>query len=118
MSLVKKRLNLADTDVTQDQKIQEFISEADSFTNTQLAIFTTVPIINPEQELISLNTSLAAALTQFWTSQTKSPDLKAIIDYYETRLAAYIQSIYGKRARDGLGTGLWSKAKSQVTGTE
>lgn len=115
---VKQMLNIPDTTTSQDDKLTRHIGEADNYANNQLALFTTTPVPNPDPNLVSLCSALAASLATYWNSQSKSPDLLDGIKYYEKRLANHIQAVYGRRNLDGLGENRWGKTSSGILGTE
>ena len=63
---VKKRLNIPDATKASDGKIQDQINEADNYVNNQINLHAQTPISNPDAELISLASSLAATLFNYW----------------------------------------------------
>jgi hypothetical protein len=115
---VKLLLNIPDSVTASDDKLNRHIAEADNYVDTQLGLFVATPVANPDPNIISLGSSLAAAFATYWNSQSKSPDLLASITYYERRLANHIQAIYGKRNIDGLGASRWGKSTGGILGTE
>lgn len=115
---VKQLLNIPDIVTASDAKIEQAVDDADSYANTQLTLFTTVPIADPDPGLIQLCNRYAAATATYWNSQTKAPELLDAIKYYERRLSNYIQTVYGKRTTDGMGENRWTKTSSGILGNE
>ena len=75
---VKRRLNIPDSESSTDTKIEDFMQEADNFVNIQLSPHATIPITNPGPELVSLSSSLAAAIFNYWQTPIKDRNLSGI----------------------------------------
>ncbi len=112
---IRRRLNLADTQTSADEKIQVYMREADNYVNIQFSIHATVPITNPDDELRSLSSALAASTYNYWVSPDK-PD--SGIKEYKERIQDHIKAVYGKYNASGLMANTVLKSSSKITGTE
>lgn len=112
---IRKRLNIADTQTAPDEKIQEYMKEADNYVNVQIGLHAVVPITNPDDELRSLAYALAAATYNYWTSPDKP---ESGIKEYKQRIQDHIMTIYGQKNPSGLTSSTFSKTASKITGTE
>jgi len=112
---VKQRVNISDSVTQADEKIQNYMTEADDYIDTQAGIHDTVPFTNPDKELISLASGMAAALYNHWNKQGEFEIVKG----YQHRIQEHIMAVYGKKnLESGLTGNTFSKTQSQVRGTE
>lgn len=100
----KRRLNIPDSDSDSDAKIQDFMQEADNFVNIQISPHDDIPITNPGPELVSLASSLAAAIFNYWQTPIKDRNLSGITEW-KTFISNHIEAVYYKRSASGLGGG-------------
>ena len=115
-ALVHARLNIADSVTNVDDKIIDYISEADEYINTQLGIFEVVPPAGPPPELIALGSSLAAAIFNYWNSPEKPMEG---VKSYKKSIQEYIKAIHLKESADGAkGADNILKTAGNITGLE
>ena len=100
----KRRLNLPDTVSKSDAKIQDFMQEADNYVNIQVSPHTAIPIENPGPELVSLASSLAATMFNYWQTPIKERNLDGIKEWKKF-VADHINAVYSKKSESGLGGG-------------
>ena len=98
----KRRLNLPDTVSQSDAKIQDFMQEADNFVNIQISPHADIPITNPGPELVSLASSLAATLFNYWQTPVKERNLDGIKEWKKF-VSDHINAIYSRKSASGLG---------------
>ena len=109
------RLQIADSILTADEKIQGFMREADDYINTQLSPFTVTPIQNPDDELKMLGSSLAAAFYNYWQSPQGVMD--AIKDWKKA-IQGHVKANFFKATEDGLSDNTIAKTNSAISGNE
>ena len=100
----KRRLNIPDTVKSSDLKIQDYIQESDNFVNIQVSPHASTPLTNPSSELISLASSLAAALFNYWQTPIKDRNLSGIKEWKDF-IAKHIDGVYARKSSQGLGGG-------------
>ena len=98
----KRRLNIPDTVDSSDAKIGDNMNDADNYVNTQFKLHATVPITNPDSELVSLASSYAATMFNYWQTPTKDRNLDGMTKW-EKRIQDHIMAAYGKMNPTGLG---------------
>ena len=98
----RRRLNIPDTVDSSDEKIRDFINESDNYVNIQISLHATTPLTNPDSELVSLASSLAAALFNYWQTPTKDRNLDGI-KAWKQHIQEHIMAAYGKYSASGLG---------------
>ncbi len=111
----KLRLQISDSIVAADEKIQAFMREADSYINTQVNLFATTPIKNPDDELKMLSSSLAAALYNYF--QSPQAPMEGVKEYKKA-IGDHIRANYYKETDTGLSADTISKTASAINGTE
>jgi len=99
---VKRRLNQTQLTDSSDTKIQEMINESDNYVNTQIGVHAVTPISNPDAELISLSSSLAATLFNYWQTPTKDRNLDSIKEWKKS-ITEHIMAAYGRKSAGQLG---------------
>jgi len=100
----KRRLNIPDTVDASDGKVQDQMQEADNYVNVQINLHATTPINNPDPELISLSSSLAAVLFNYWQTPIKDRNLDGIKEW-KRAIQSHIESTYGRKNPTGLAGG-------------
>jgi hypothetical protein len=100
----KRRLNIPDSDSASDLKIQDYIQESDNFVNIQVSPHATTPLTNPSPELVSLASSLAAAIYNYWQTPIKDRNLEGIKEWKDF-IAKHIDGVYARKSGAGLGGG-------------
>ena len=100
----KRRLNIPDSDSASNGKIQDFMQEADNFVNIQVSPHADIPITNPGPELVSLASSLAAAIYNYWQTPIKDRNLSGIKEWKKFT-ADHINAVYSRKSESGLGGG-------------
>jgi len=93
---VKRRLNIPDSVTATDLKIGDQMQEADNYVNTQISIHELVPLTTPDAELISLSSSLAATLFNYWQTPIKDRNLDAIKSW-KNAIQDHILANFGKK---------------------
>lgn len=114
---VKSLLNIPDSVSAPDEKIGDRMIEADNYVNVQISIHAATPIANPDKELVTLTSSLAAATYNYWQTPAKDRTMEGI-EKWEKRIQNHIMAVYGKKNPTGLSANSFSKSISAVTGTE
>lgn len=92
----KKRLNIPDSVTASDEKIMSMGREADNYINTQINLHATTPIANPDPELISMATGLAAATFNYWQTPIKDRNLEGI-EEWKKAIQEHILGVYGRK---------------------
>ena len=98
----KRRLNITDTILSTSEKINDYMREADNYINTQIKLHDLTPIVNPDPELVSLASSLAAAIYNYWQTPMKDRNLSAITSW-KNALQDHVMATYGRYNPTGLG---------------
>lgn len=113
---VKQRLNIPDADKTIDAKIGTHMRSADSFVNVQFGVHQITPITNPDDQLISLASGLAATLYNYWQSPAKDRNLEAVKEW-QKEIGDHIKATHGQKSIDGTSGDTFTSTNG-VTGTE
>ncbi len=100
----KRRLNIPDSVESSDGKIQDFMQEADNFVNIQVSPHADIPIVNPGPELVSLASSLAATMFNYWQTPIKDRNLDGIKEWKKF-VADHINAVYARKSESGRGGG-------------
>ncbi len=100
----KRRLNQSDTQTGPNQKIADNMREADNYTNVQIDLHAETPISNPDPELVSMASSLAAAFYNYWQTPVKDRNLSGIKEWKQA-IQDHILAAYGKLNPSRLGGG-------------
>jgi len=99
----KRRLNITDAIKSSQEKINDYMREADNYVNTQVGVHVPgVPVTNADAEIVSLASSLAAALFNYWQTPMKDRNLEAIKSW-KNSIQDHIVAAYGKFNPSGLG---------------
>jgi hypothetical protein len=98
----KRKLNIEDTVSASDIKIADFMTDADSYVNTQIGVHAVVPIDNPDNEINELASSYAATMFNYWQTPIKDRNLDGI-NKWEDKIKQHIVARYGKYSNSGLG---------------
>ncbi len=114
---IKSLVNIPDTVTAPDEKINDRMIEADSYVNTQISVHATVPISNPDQELITLSSSLAAAIYNYWQTPAKDRSIDGIKEWKKA-IQDHIKTQYKKEDASGTTGDSVTLAKGNVTGLE
>jgi len=93
---VKRRLNIPDLTKSSDQKIADNMQEADNYVNVQINLHAITPITVPDPELISLSSSLAASLFNYWQTPIKDRNLDAIKTWKQA-IQDHILATFGRK---------------------
>ena len=92
----KKRLNIPDSVTASDEKIMSMAREADNYVNTQINLHALTPITNPDPEIVSLATGLAAAIFNYWQTPTGDRSIKGINEWKQA-IQDHILATYGRK---------------------
>lgn len=114
LRMARQRLNLSDTQTMADEKIQTYMRESDNYVNTQIGLHAVTPISNPDDELRSLASALAAATYNYWVSPGKPSEG---IKEYKGRIQDHIMAKYGRKNPTGLSANSFVKTSSKITGS-
>ncbi len=101
---VKKRLNQDLSVVAPDKKIHDMMQEADNYVNTQINLHALTPIDTPDPEIISLSTSLAATIYNYWQTPIKDRNLDPI-KFWKQSIQDHILATYGRKNPNLLAAG-------------
>lgn len=112
----KQYLNIPDSNTDSDEKIEAHMRDADSFVNVQMGVHQATPIEEPDQQLISLASGLAAALYNYWQTPAKDRTLDGI-KQWENRIGYHVKAVHGQEDISGH-TGATFSTTRGVTGTE
>jgi len=112
---IKMRLQISDSIKTADEKIQGFMREADSYINNQLQPFTTTPINNPDDEIKTLGSSLAAAFYNYWQSPQGTTEG---IKEWKKAIQTHVKANFFKATEEGLSDNTITKTASAISGNE
>ena len=104
----KRRLNIPDSESSSDEKIGDFMQEADNFVNIQISPHASIPITNPGPELVSLASGLAATIFNYWQTPIKDRNLDGI-EQWKKFVADHIMAVYGKKSANLGGGNLFGK---------
>jgi len=104
----KRRLNLPDTVSKSDSKIQDYMQEADNFVNIQISPHADIPITNPGPELVSLASSLAATLFNYWQTPVKERNLDGIREWKKF-VSDHVNAVYARKSQTLGGGDLFGK---------
>lgn len=92
----KRRLNIPESNTAPNQKIGDNMREADNYVNTQVNLHAITPIINPDPEIISMASSLACTLYNYWQTPTKDRNLDAQNEWRKA-IQEHILAVYGRK---------------------
>jgi len=92
----KKRLNIPDSITASDEKIMSMGREADNYVNTQINLHALTPITNPDPEIVSLATGLAAAIFNYWQTPIKDRNLSGVEEWKKS-IQEHILATYGRK---------------------
>jgi hypothetical protein len=112
----KQRLNIPDEDKTIDKKIGTQMSDADSYVNVQVGVHAVTPLTNPDDQIISLASGLAASLYNYWQTPAKDRTLEGVKEW-KNEITNHIKAVYGQRSAGGTTGDTFTSTKG-VTGTE
>jgi len=113
---VKERVNIPQSNTDFDESLATNMRDADSFVNVQAGVHVDTPIENPDKQLISLASGLAASLYNYWQTPAKDRTLDGI-QQWEKRIADHLRGIYGQKDVSGT-SGRTFSSTSGVTGAE
>ena len=92
----KRRLNIPDLTTSSDGKVQDQMNEADNYVNVQINLHALTPLVNPDPELVSLASSLAATLFNYWQTPIKDRNLDGIKTWKQS-IQDHILATYGRK---------------------
>ena len=92
------------------------MSEADSYVNIQVGVHAVTPLTNPDNEIISLASGLAASIYNYWQTPAKDRTLEGIKEW-KNSIAEHIKGFYGQKDRSGTSGDSFTSTRG-VTGTE
>ncbi len=92
----KRRLNIPESNTAPNQKISDNMREADNYINTQINLHAITPITDPDPELISMSSSLACTLYNYWQTPIKDRNLDAQNEWRKS-IQDHILAVYGRK---------------------
>jgi hypothetical protein len=113
---VKERVNIPQSNTNSDEKLGSFMKEADSFVNSQFSIFEITPLSNPDPEIISLASGLAASIYNYWQTPAKDRTLDGVREWKKS-IADHLKAVKGQKTLLDTSGNSFSSTKG-VTGTE
>ena len=116
LSEVKHRANINTSVTDKDTKLQTFLNSADNYVNTQIRLHATIPIVDPDPELVSLASSLAASEYDYWISSERPQTLENSIKHWQSRIQDFIMATYGRKNPSMLSGGKTFGTTGQITG--
>ena len=114
---VKSLLNIPDSVTAPDEKINDRMVESDNYVNVQINLHATTPIANPDLELITLSSSLAASTYNYWQTPAKDRTLDGM-KQWEKRIQNHIKATYKREDAGGTTADTLSMADGSSTGFE
>jgi len=113
---VKRLCNIDTGDTDADDKINDNMTNADAYIDTQIEMHATVPVTG-DSELPGLADMLAAATYNYWQTPAKDRVIDGI-DHWEKRIQDHIMAKYAKKNPTGITGGTFAKTNSKITGLE
>jgi len=92
----KKRLNQDLALTAPNKKIHDMMQEADNYINTQINLHAITPITAPDPELISLASSLAGTIYNYWQTPIKDRNLDGVLAWKKA-IQDHILATYGRK---------------------
>ena len=92
----QRRLNISATQTATNEKIADNMREADNYINTQINLHAETPIINADAELISMASSLACTMYNYWQTPIKDRNLDGIKEWKKA-IQEHILATYGRK---------------------
>ena len=96
LAQTKKRLNQDLAVTAPNKKIHDMMQEADNYVNTQINIHAITPIEAPDPELISLASSLAGTIYNYWQTPIKDRNLDGVKAWKQS-IQDHILATYGRK---------------------
>lgn len=97
----KDYLNIARSNDDSDEKITTARNAADNYTATQIRLHATIPLTNPDPELTSLASQLAASYFNQFQNPMKQ-EVAQITLITKQALQDYVMATYGRKNPGGL----------------
>jgi len=97
----QRRLNIPASETATNKKIADNMREADNYTNTQINLHAVTPINNPDPELVSMASSLACTMYNYWQTPIKDRNLEATHEWKKA-IQDHILAAYGRYNPTGL----------------
>lgn len=113
---VKSRINVNTTVTLLDTKLKFHMNFADNYTNTQIGLHALIPLDDPDPDLVSLSSTMAAAEYDFWTNPEKTGGLIEARTTARQDIIDYIMAKYGRKNPNGLGGGNLFITTKKITG--
>ncbi len=113
----QRRLNISATQTGTNEKISDNMREADNYINTQINLHAETPIDNADPELISMASSLACTLFNYWQTPIKDRNLDATHEWKKA-IQDHILAVYGRKNPNLLtGGDMFGKTSGFSSGT-
>jgi len=97
----KDYLNIARSNDDSNEKIQTARNAADNYTATQIRLHATIPLTDPDPELTSLSSQLAASYFNQFQNPMKQ-EVAQITVITKQALQDYVMATYGRKNPGGL----------------
>lgn len=114
---VRRRLNIDDSVTAVNDKIEDFMREADNYVNNQVNLHAITPIDDVDEELVSLASGTAAAIYNYWQTPAKDRNLEQIGDWKKS-IQDHILANYGRKNPNLLTGGDTFGQTNRATGNE
>lgn len=111
----KDYLNIARSNDDSNEKIQTARNAADNYTGTQIRLHATIPLNEPDPELTSLASQLAASYFNQFQNPMKQ-EVAQITVMTKQALQDYIMATYGRKNPGGLSGAETFGVTSAITG--
>ena len=98
---VKRRLNISASNTAPNEKIADSMREANNYINTQIKLHSLTPISEPDPEIISMASSLACTMYNYWQTPIKDRNLEATHEWKKA-IQDHIMAAYGRFNPTGL----------------
>ncbi len=100
---MKKRINISDSEPESNELLETYAREADTYINTQIGLHVddSVPIENPDKELISLASSYGSTIYNYWQNPSGKETMDAMAKW-EKKIQEHIMAKYARRNPTGV----------------
>jgi len=112
----KRRLNLPASNTAPNEKIADNMREADNYVNTQIGLHAITPITQPDPEIVSMASSLAATLYNYWQTPIKDRNLDAQNEWKKA-IQDHILAVFGRKNPNLLAGGTTFGTTTGFTGS-
>ena len=112
----KRRLNIPASNTAPNEKIADNMREADNYVNTQINLHALTPLTDPDPEIVSMSSSLACTLYNYWQTPIKDRNLDAQNEWKKA-IQEHILAVYGRKNPNFLAGGTTFGTTTGFTGS-